>query len=121
MELQRIKMAIEFLKNGQSFKIGDLRLGVNDEASLYVSGWSQYANIENLTKHQALKELNEIKFIFMGMVDTSHELKAFIQGKSVKFNLALNYGMGAIGVCSEKDGEIIWETDLALRMELGNE
>lgn len=27
----RIKTALEFLKDGQSFKVGDLRLGINEK------------------------------------------------------------------------------------------
>lgn len=108
----RIKMAVEFLKDGQSFKVGDLRLGVENPGSVYVTGWSTYNNLENLTKQIALKELQEIKGLFQKMVNASPELKEFIQYKSVEFNLAFDYGQGAIGVCSEKDEKIVWETDL---------
>ena len=112
METGRIKTAVEFLKDGQSFKVGDLRLGMQDETNMYVTGWSQYSNIENLTKHQALKELEEVKILFLRMVDASHELKSFIQKKNIKYNLAFDYRMGAIGICSEMDGVVKWEMEL---------
>lgn len=108
----RIKTAVEFLKDGQSFKVGDLRLGVEKPGGVYVTGWSAYNNLENLTKQIALKELQEIKDLFQKMVDISPELKVFIEDRSIEFNLAFDYAQGAIGVCSEKEGKIIWEADL---------
>ena len=109
----RIKTAVEFLKDGQSLIVGDLRLGVEKPGGVYVTGWSTYNNLENLTKQIALKELQEIKDLFQKMVDISPELKEFIEDKSVEFNLTFDYGQGAIGVCSEKEGKIIWEVNLA--------
>lgn len=112
METGRIKTAVEFLMDGQSFKVGDLRLGMNGKYDMYVTGWSQYLNLENLTKHQALKELEEIKNLFKQMLDVSQELRNFVHDKRMKYNLAFNYGMGAIGICSEKNGAVEWETEL---------
>ena len=108
----RIKTAVEFLKDGQSFKVGDLRLGVEKPGCIYVTGWSTHNNLENLTKQIALKELQEIKGLFQKMVDVSTELKDFVQDKSIEFNLAFDYGQGAVGVCSEKDQKLNWEIDL---------
>jgi hypothetical protein len=48
------------------------------------------------------------------MVDTSTDLKEFIQNKNIEYNLAFNYGQGSINVCSEKEGEIKWEVDLKM-------
>lgn len=110
MKSQRIKSAIEFLKDGQSFRVDDLRLGVADDG-IYVTGWSQYLNLENVTKEQSLIELSEIKSLFKLMVDSSPELEEFIRTKKIKINLAFNYGASAIGICSEKDGVITWELE----------
>ena len=104
METERIKTAIEFLKDGQSFSVGDLRLEIENKI-VTVTGWSQYSYIENLTKHQALKELDEIKISFKRMLDTSTELRNFIADKKIEYNLYFDdYGKGSIIICSEKDG-----------------
>lgn len=105
-------MALEFLKDGQSFKLGDLRLGMNGNCDMYITGWTQFESIENLTKSEALHELDIIKNMFQQILDQSQELKDFIEGKRIKYNLAFNYGMGAIGICSESCGVIEWETKL---------
>ena len=113
METERINTAVQFLKDGGSFKVGDLRLGVISKSCIYVTGWSQFSDIENLTKYKATLELAEIRDIFKKMVNGSLELSKFIQGKVIKYNLALNYGMGAIGICSEINGMITWEIEFS--------
>jgi hypothetical protein len=105
-------MALNLLKDGQSLTIGDLRLGIEESGSMYITGWTQYLDINNLSKAKALQELSEIKALFYDMVSDSKELEIFIVGKSLKFNLAFNYGKGGFGICSEKNGIITWETGL---------
>lgn len=108
MEKSKIDIAIDFLLEGQSYKIDDLRLGMIDSHTMHVTGWTQYIDINNVTKHIALSELNEIKELFNQMVDSSEILKKFITDKSIEYNLAYDYGMGAIGICSERDNVIKW-------------
>lgn len=109
----RLKTEVEFIKDGQSFKVGDLQLGVENPGVIEVIGWSQYTYFANLTKQQCLRELEEIKVLFYKMVDASPELKNFIKDKSVEFTLCFDdYGKGSIGLCSEKKGRIKWEVEL---------
>jgi len=111
METGRIKTAVEFLKDGQSFSVGDLRLGI-ERNIINVTGWSQYSNLENLTKHIALKELDEIKTLFQQMIDASPELRIFIVGKKIEYNLYFDdYGKGSIIICSENDRALKWEME----------
>jgi len=110
---KRIRTALEFLKDGQSFTVGELRLGAEKPGVIEVTGWSQYTNFANLTKKQCLRELEEIKALFYKMVDTSPGLKDFIEDKSAEFNLYFDdYGKGSIGLCSEKDKKVTWEVDI---------
>lgn len=112
METGRIKTAVEFLKDGQSFRVGDLRLGFEMNI-VNITGWSQYSSIENLSKKQSLEELNEIKTLFKQMIEVSTELRNFIIDKKVEYNLYFDdYGRVSIIICSEKDGVIKWEMDL---------
>ncbi len=110
---ERIRTALEFLKDGQSFTVGELRLGAEKPGVIEVTGWSQYTNFANLTKQQCLRELEEIKALFYKMVDASLELKYFIKDKSAEFTLCFDdYGKGSIGLCSEKENKITWEADI---------
>lgn len=110
---ERIRTALEFLKDGQTFTVGDLRLGAENPGAIEVTGWSQYMNFANLTKQQCLRELEEIKTLFYKMVDASAELKDFIKDKSIAFNLYFDdYGKGSIGLCSEKNDIVNWEADI---------
>jgi len=109
-----IKTALEFLKDGQSFNVGDLRLGIDSSSGYFkVIGWSQYVNFTNLTKKNSLKELEDIKAIFFEMVNASIELKNFIQNKPMEFILCFDdYGKASIDICSERNGVIKWEIEL---------
>ena len=60
----RIKTALEFLKDGQYFTVDDIRLGINELGNIEVAGWSQYGYFENPTKVNCLPELYETKSLF---------------------------------------------------------
>jgi len=108
---ERINIALEFLKLGQSYTIYSLRLGVRNHY-IYVTGWSRCANIESLTKQMALDELDEVKELFEYMVKESPALAAFIKDKNVKFNLCINPTKEFMPVVSEYVGAITWERKL---------
>jgi|SRR6185312_8023420 len=108
---ERINIALEFLKLGQSYTIYSLRLGVRNHY-MYVTGWSRCANIESLTKQMALDELDEVKELFEYMVKESPALAAFIKDKNVKFNLCINPTKEFMPVVSEYVGAITWERKL---------
>jgi len=109
----RIEIALEFLKNGQSFTVGDLRLGMSGSNLLTVTGWSQYLNFSNLTRGNSLSELAEIKECFSDMVATSDDLKKFIVDKSIEYILCYDDGgKASIDICSEIDGVIKWKVEL---------
>lgn len=110
---ERIKTALKFLKDKQTFKVGELRLGTKGKNIIEVTGWSQYTDYKNLTKQEALRELEEIKVLFYKMVAVSSELKTFLEDKIIQFNLYFDdYGKGSIGICFEKDNNLEWITNL---------
>jgi hypothetical protein len=109
----RIKIALEFLKVGQSFTVGDLGLGMSNSNLLTVTGWSRYLNFSNLTKVNSLSELEEIKNIFSDMVATSDDLKRFIVDKSIEYILCYDDGgKASIDICSEIYGVVKWKVEL---------
>ncbi len=112
-ELQhRIKSAIILLSEGHPFKVGDLTFFCGDMRHFSVSGWTNNNLLENVTQQSALAELKDIKSLFTKMVDDSKELSQFIKGRQIEYFLSYDYGMGSIGICSEKEGEVRWETEL---------
>jgi hypothetical protein len=108
----RIKTAIEFLKDGFPFKVGELYLGISDNNCINVTGASKFIHMENINKEEAIKELDEIKSLFGKMISASEELKNFISDKQIKFNLDFDYGMGDVRICSEMHGLLKWEADI---------
>jgi hypothetical protein len=106
----RVKTAIEFLKDGQGYTLGDIRLNINESGEVEIAGWSHFINIENLTKANSLRELNEIKSLFFKMIDSSSELSNFMEGRIVIYRLYYDdNGKASINICSEKNGALKWE------------
>jgi hypothetical protein len=112
MEIERINTAVKFLNNGQSFRVEPLLLGTIDTSNLYVTGWSQYIFLNNLTKQIALRELQEIKILFEEMISISQDLRGFVKNKKIEYNLVFDTGKAGVGICSEKNGNIEWQRDL---------
>ena len=109
----RVRAALRLLSDGQAFKVGDLTFAFKDTTHFLVSGWTNNNRLENVTRQSALTELKEIKSLFLKMVDSSSELSDFIKDKEIEYCLSYDdYGKGGIGICREKFGQIIWETEL---------
>ncbi len=109
----RIKIALDFLKDGQSFTVENLRLRMSDSKLLTVTGWSRYINFLNLTKANSLIELAEIKNIFSDLIASSDDLKRFIIGKSLEYVLCYDDGgKVSIEICSEIDEVVNWKIEL---------
>ena len=108
----RIKTALILLADGHSLNVGDLTFGCKDKKHFTVSGWTSNILLENVTQQSALTNLKDIKSLFSKMVDTSSELSEYIKDKVIEYYLGYDYGLGGIGICYEKNGHVIWETDL---------
>ena len=106
---ERIKTAVDFLKDGHPFVVNGIKLNIDNSGNLIVVGWID--DISGITKEMALEELESIKSMFWKMINDSNDLKKLSLGKNITFKLAYNYGMGAIGICDEVDGMINWELD----------
>ena len=103
----KLRLAIELLKDGKSILVDGLRFETNENGDIVIIGWSQYLNLQNLTKAIAIAELEAIKLAFYEMQKASSEFESFIKSTPIKFYLYFDdYGKVSIAVCSEKDGVI---------------
>lgn len=107
-DTSRIKIALEFLKNNQGFQVGELLLSCKDNV-IYVSGFTSYNDLKNINKSIAIRELEDTKVKFNGYIEIVPEFNDFLKNKEIKYSLAYDYGMGSIGICSEKNGVFTWE------------
>ena len=107
----RIRTALVLLADGHSLKVGDLTFGCKDKKHFSVTGWTNNNLLENVTRQSALTELNGIKSLFSKMVNVSNELYEFTKDKQIEYYLGYDYGMGGLGICYEKDGQVIWEKE----------
>lgn len=107
LDTARILTAIDFLREGQSFNIGNVRLSISDFDGIEVAGWSQFRNIENLTQSSSLKEMQDLKSEFNEMLLNCPALEDFMKNKIVEFALYFDdYGKVSIAICSEKNGVV---------------
>ncbi len=110
---EKIKTALKFLKSGQSFTIGEIRISIEENETINVIGWSQCISFKSITREQSIYELQEIKELFYKMVLISNELKEFLNNKKIVFSLYFDdYGKGSIEICSELDEVLSWKVNI---------
>jgi hypothetical protein len=113
IELQhRIKNALIIVAENNPFKVGDLIFSSKNEMHFNVSGSTMKNSIESLTHETVIKELDEIKTLFLKMVNLSTELQSFIKNRKLEYSLIFDYGMGSLGICTESDGKVKWHMEL---------
>lgn len=89
--------------------VGDVLLGCEGEDELTVTGWTQSTSLARVSKKSALNELRDVKGIYGEIIKACPSLLALAGKKKVWFCLGFDYGMGAIRICTEMNGEIYWE------------
>ncbi len=108
----RIKNAIVILNECKSFNVGSLTFNCSNNSELSVTGWSLKNDLTNLTENIAITELDEIKALFKKMTLTSPELSTFITERKIIYHLDYDSGKGAVGICTETNGQLKWNTEL---------
>lgn len=108
----RIQLAIDCLKEGQTFIVEGLKFEL-EEKNFIVIGWSEYLNLSSLTKETSLEELNRVKTLFSDMVDSSLAFEKFMIDKTIEYRLYYDdAGKASIPICSEKHNVISWNVNL---------
>tara|TARA_R110000796_G_scaffold81456_2_gene179409 strand:- start:6823 stop:7176 length:354 start_codon:yes stop_codon:yes gene_type:complete len=102
---------ISLLKDGKTFKLtNEIRIGEIDNGKVFfVLGLFTHPELKILTKEESILKLNELKFFFKSLLTELKDLAIYLKDKKIEYRLSYNYGMGAIGICKEKENEIFWE------------
>ncbi len=108
----RLRDAAALIRAGRSLPVGDVLLSGEGKDVLSVTGWTNAHSVSNLSHKSALDELDDVKHIFQDMIAACPDLLDLAGKDRVKFRLCLDYGMGAVDICSEIDGILIWGIDL---------
>ncbi len=109
---KRTKLGIDLVAQGGAFKFGNLVISGSEHDRVTVTGYSNYGNIVNLTRSVAERELTSAKEEFRELITESSDLAEFVKGKPITFRLGLDYGMGALLICAETNGQITWHSEL---------
>jgi len=111
-DISRIKSSLEFLKDNQTFKVGELVLYHKDN-TVFVTGYTNYNDLKNVNKRIALRELEDTKAEFKDYMDLVPEFLDFMKSRQIVYSLNYDYGMGSIIICREINSEIKWEQQLS--------
>jgi len=102
------KSIVALLEKGERPKIGDIAILKADSDSLSVTGWTNYADIDNITEKIARQELDEIKTLFLKLQDESPEFKSYCLNKKIIINLCIDIYNAGLLVCTLADDEFKW-------------
>lgn len=114
--LSRIRNTIMLLSKGKRYNIGDLYfslkrrkiLDFKKEDTIQILTYTKCQSLELMTKEYAFYELEDIKRALNDLKNLSEEFRVFIKDYDIEYVLSYNYGMGAIGICSQKNDAIEW-------------
>lgn len=105
--MDRIKFEIELISEGKYGTIGDLGIHYDKTENMVNvrmdSNWSVDAT--SFTKQMIDNEILDMKRIFNKLKLKYADLNNFLNGKNVRFILMDDYGMGAVELAKEFDGE----------------
>lgn len=107
-----IQDAIERVNSIGTARIGDLRLGLEGDDVLMITGWLNVLNIESATKSVALRELDQIKHIAQRILHYEPKLLMKTGCRSIKYVLAHEYKSASVVVCFEENGSVVWRLEL---------
>ena len=110
-EIEILSKAVEYLQRGERVNVGDLWIEV-EKYAVIVIGFSDFANLENISQQIALRELRETKELFLKMVLTSEKLKDFVSDKTIKYHLNYDTGKASFPICSEVGNLVSWNVNL---------
>lgn len=110
-DINRIKVALDFLKEQQGFNVGGLYLSPRKD-EIAIVGQTNYNDLDNLNKKIAKQELENIKAKFKEYRNWVKEFDDYFNDKNIRFCLAYDYGMGGIELCNESNGKIRWSYNI---------
>lgn len=100
----RLNTAVEFLRDGMSFNVGDYVLGVINAETIFVNIYSDYAMVQNLNRDIAKQEFYRKKSSFITLMNDAKIFNNYVKDKSIDFFLVVDTGNAGINICKEKGG-----------------
>ena len=107
LEGKRFEIALEMLNEGDYIIYDKIGFQINDnKVKIYV--WSDYINLENITKDIAMRDLNNAKTRLADILDKSKGLSDILKDKEFIYSVNLDEGKSGINICEEEKGSIKW-------------
>jgi hypothetical protein len=103
----RFELAMERLRNGQSFELQDVALRLEKTGALVCvvdSSWG----IENITLATATNDLRAGEATVDLLLQSSPAFAATVQERPVRYELVEDYGGGSVLICSKVGDVVTW-------------
>jgi hypothetical protein len=108
-ETERLNEIVKILQNSKSgSKVGEFVLYKIDDNTIAVNGYSNSQIISKITKEIATKEFYEIKNNFKQLMKEAKLFLEYSKDKTLVYELLMDYGNGAILICKEENGELVF-------------
>ncbi len=105
---KRINNAIELAKNGNILSVQNKTIKLDNENELVITGFSKIKDFRNITKENALIEVNQLENDYAHWLGLSSKFKKFKNWTRPKYVLSYLDGRNGIGICEVKDNHIKW-------------
>lgn len=107
----RLDAAVEFLRDSNTFKVGEYVVGMLDRHTVFVNCYSSYTYIDSMTRELAFAEFMRMRTHFISLIHATKVFAQFVQAKKIQYNLVLDTGGAGVTVCTEMDGKTIYLLD----------
>ena len=109
---KRLELAAELVSEGKVMKVSQLKFASVGDDRLQVCGDTRCYDLNRMTKRRALVELQQVKDFFVDVLEICPDFMKRCGKSKVRYALAYDYRIGAIGICEESDGELRWLIDI---------
>ncbi len=103
----RFDLAMERFRSGNSFEFGGVAFSIDQGGvvrCIVETSWEA----DKVTAGTANCDLDEGEAAFRFLMNESTQFRAAVTGRPISYELAEDYGMGSISICSRRDGILEW-------------
>jgi len=103
---------VQLLDKGDRPKIGGIVIEKSNNNTVTVKGSTNCFFVDNVTEKVALQELNEIKELYLKLINSSPDFKEYVTNKALVLELYLETGKSGFLVCSLINDKLVWANKL---------
>ncbi|MFA7062022.1 MAG: hypothetical protein WC156_14540 [Pedobacter sp.] len=103
-QIKRLEASIEFINDGLTFTLGDFVLGKSANGRIFVNGYMNYINVNNIPKSVIEDDFNKMKEQFIELMSNSQKFYEFSANRGIDYFLLVDTGGAGVKICEEVEG-----------------